>query len=243
VLRNAKFLRYALRVSPKTVVHVGADKGQDRAAYLQMGAKRIIWGEADPALAEALRQKYPGDLVVSGLFWDVPECSEPFYLTTSPSQNSAIKPLLESDVSIESEITLLTTNLDTVFTDQYFPQPLMLVVDVQGAEDRVLAGGKNFLKETQLAVIEIALKSQGYASMPSEASIDEIMFLHGFKKSIYRQGKNGTYKDQLYFRGTNFTVRTVSFLDFLFDFIMRIRHGLLTGHKMKIHYHCEKCNF
>ena len=55
----------------KTIVHVGAHRGQEAALYAKWGAARVIWVEADPETAHGLRQHLsemdaaPQDLALS----------------------------------------------------------------------------------------------------------------------------------------------------------------------------------
>ena len=41
-------MRNVLLIKPDLIIHVGADKGSDREEYSRLGAKEVIWLEADP---------------------------------------------------------------------------------------------------------------------------------------------------------------------------------------------------
>jgi FkbM family methyltransferase len=243
MLRNARFMKMVLGISPRTVIHVGADRGQDRNAYISMGVREIIWCEADPESADVLRRDYPTDKIISALFWDRPNKEVIFYQTTNSAQNSAIPPSEDSKIGVQKQIKLMTTSLDTHFKDFNFESPLMVVIDVQGAEEKVLQGGVTVLKKVKYAVIEVALSSQGYIHTPSEDSIDSIMTSLNFRKSLFRTGRSEQYKDQLFVRASSGRLMMIKVTDFVYNKLMCARHKVVKGHKIKTHYHCLKCEF
>ena len=56
MLRNSFFMRNVLLIKPDLIIHVGADKGSDREEYSKLGAKKVIWLEADPEQSRELCQ-------------------------------------------------------------------------------------------------------------------------------------------------------------------------------------------
>ena len=67
MLRNSFFMRNVLLIKPDLIIHVGADKGSDREEYSKLGAKKVIWLEADPENVNYLRKTYPDDQTISGI--------------------------------------------------------------------------------------------------------------------------------------------------------------------------------
>ena len=80
MLRNSFFMRRIPFINPYLVIHVGADKGQDRGEYSKLGVKRIIWLEADPKNVKYLNETYPNDQIISGVMSNEDNIKKPFYL-------------------------------------------------------------------------------------------------------------------------------------------------------------------
>lgn len=59
----------------------------------------------------------------------------------------------ESQYSLEIE----TTTLDELLASSHFEAPNIIKIDVQGAEDRVLRGGENVLKNAEVLIIELSI--------------------------------------------------------------------------------------
>jgi phospholipid N-methyltransferase len=79
-------MRVILFINPDLVIHVGADKGQDRGEYSKLGVKRIIWLEADPENVKYLNETYPNDQIISGVVSNEETGRKQFYLM----ENSAL---------------------------------------------------------------------------------------------------------------------------------------------------------
>ena len=243
MIRNSRFLRTVLRIHVGSVVHVGADKGQDRSDYIQMGAVEIIWCEADPTSGQALKEIFPEDQVNNSLYWDSDGLKLDFYQTNFSAQNSAVKLSKTSTTKVERVITLTTRTLSKDFGKQELQDPVLLNLDVQGAELRVLNGALDFLPKVKYLICEIAIKDQGYEIMPKEAEIDKILMNFGFRKSIARYGWGLDYKDQLYIKCSHSRILAIQFLDIIFDRALRVKHLITHRHLQALHYHCLKCNF
>jgi len=139
-------------------------------------------------------------------------------------------------------ISVKAHKLDTVLPAKQISKKSLLVIDVQGAEIEVLKGAQKLLRNAAFVVIEIALKSQGYAETPSQESINQALGVHGFKPSISRISHDGSYKDQLFLKSTWVTVLRIGLSDGIFDSFMKARHGLKFHHFPKQHYFCSRCN-
>jgi FkbM family methyltransferase len=242
MIRNSMFLTKVLGISPKLVIHVGADKGQDRTEYISVGAKKIIWCEADPVNVTYLRSKYPEDSVWSGIIWSRDNEVIQFHIMPNRAESSAILPINVDEISPAEVISLNTLTLDRIMADEVIPHQSLLTIDVQGAELEVLNGALSTLSRVGYAVIEIALTSQGYEITPTEEEIFSILKPLGFRRSIARYSHDEAYKDQLFVRTNLIRNYFIIFLDFVFDKFMKFRHLLLHHHLPKRHYSCRKCD-
>jgi FkbM family methyltransferase len=242
MLRNSSFMAHFLRIKPDLVIHVGADKGQNRNEYLKLGVNKIVWCEANPSNVKFLKKNYPKDLIISGIVSDKNSKRKNFYLMHNTSSGSAIAPSDETNVlKFRKIIKLKTLTLDSVFKPNS-SSSILLTIDVQGLEERVLIGAKTTLSSVNYVIIEIALVSQGYVYAPTIESINSILFESGFKPSISRISHDESYKDQLFIRGSNTRIMWIKIVDNIFDYVMRFRHFLKKGHFPKYHYYCITCN-
>jgi FkbM family methyltransferase len=240
MIRNFRFMNRVLRIKPNLVIHVGADKGQNRSTYLAMGAEKIIWCEADPLNIEFLENKFPTDRVIPAIVWDTDGDVLDFYVSDNSAQNSAIKPLKYKDLSVD-KIKCRASRLDTLLYDQKLNARTLLVIDVQGAEEHVLRGAIKTLKKIEYVIIEIALVNQGYEFTPSEKSITSFLANFDLRPSISRVSHDLKYKDQLYLKKPRIILNYINLTDYFFDIAMRIRHYWQYGHLPTRHYFCPKC--
>lgn len=243
MLRNPLLLRYGFGLSPKSIVHVGAHEGQNRPDYEKLGAKSVYWFEALPDFAQRLKAKYPKDRVYQGVAWDAMEEEIEFHEMRLSENSSAVKPLPSSNHTPIVVHSLKTLTLDQALASESFDQEVMLVLDVQGAELRVIKGAENFLKKTTYVVCEIGVTNQGYESVPTESELESLLLKSGFRKSIRRISKNELYFDQLFLKKSYAFILKTKVVDICFDLILRVRHFLVRFHVQRHHYHCDKCGF
>ena len=242
MLRNSRYLSSILRIKPNQVIHVGADKGQDRPEYVKIGCNYIVWCEADPSNVAYLKSNFPFDTVVNGIIWNKDSEALNFYQFENTAQNSAIMPLPNMAAEGTEIITIPSHRLDTVIEFENLVSPCLLVIDVQGAELEVLAGAREVLARTQFVVVEIALHSQGYSETPSQQAINSSLAILGFKPSISRVSHDNSYKDQLFVKSNRIRLIEISAIDYFFDIFMKFRHAMKKGHFPRYHYFCRHCN-
>lgn len=60
---------------------------------------------------------------------------------------------------VESMVRIPVSTLDAVFKDKlaHLPRPILLKLDVQGFEDRVLRGGEDFLSQCKAVILEVCI--------------------------------------------------------------------------------------
>jgi FkbM family methyltransferase len=246
MIRNSRFLYEVLKLRPQFVIHIGAHLGQDRAEYLALKCREIVWIEADPTTAGKLIEKYPEDKVINLAIWDEGGLSLELYQFQDEEQNSLIQPLLgnkREKLEIRS-IKVGTLTLDELFETPEFThlQGGWLTIDVQGAELHVLAGAGDSLKRIDYLVIEIANTSQGYAETPTLREVETILQKSDLHRSLSRISHDGTYTDYLFTRGSKKTRIIVNLIDSCFAFGTNSLHFLRKRHIKSSPFYCEKCN-
>jgi len=232
-------MRVILFINPDLVIHVGADKGQDRGEYSKLGVKRIIWLEADPENVRYLTETYPNDQIISGVVSNEDTSKKPFYLMNNPALNSAIPPINMNTTAFKKIIFIDSHKLDSVI--KIYADKTILVVDVQGAEEQVLDGAHLVLSKTKFVVIEIVQYNMGYIYQPSFDTILERLTTFGLKPSISRISHDESYRDVLFVKGPWIYLFWIKWSDNVFDKVMRVRHFMQKKHFPKRHYYCEIC--
>lgn len=240
MIRNSFLMRRVLFINPDQVIHVGADKGQDRGEYLKLGVKRIVWLEADPENVEYLNKTYPDDQAILGIVTNENRGKKPFYLMKNSALSSIIPPLNMNSTVFEKIIFIDSHKLDSVI-HIHKNNKIMLVIDVQGAEEQVIDGAQLILKKTKFVIIEIAQNNMGYTYQPSFETILGKLAEFDLKPSIYRISHDESYKDVLFVKGPSTYLLWINWLDKIFDRVMRIRHFMRKKHFPKRHYYCESC--
>ena len=175
-------------VSPRTVIDLGANVGQFAvaAANLFKGVK-IFSVEPDPRTADVLKQNLmsikQATVFVVAVGDSVGEAE--FYVNKDAQVSSMLK--LGSDrmrdfprSTVVEKITVPVTTLDTLFQGRKLEKPILVKIDVQGFEDRVIRGGKDFLKLTEWVLMEVSFADL-YEGEHNFKSLLELMDEHGFR--------------------------------------------------------------
>lgn len=121
-----------------------------------------------------------------------------FYLTTHAVSSSLLAPLPNPEIEFERKIKVDIQTLDYYFRD--VNEILLLKLDVQGAELKILEAGVQTLSKTKLVLTEV-LNSQMYEGCSQYYEVDEMLRQRGFLLySIFTSyNHDGTkYFDALY---------------------------------------------
>ena len=150
----------------RSIIDVGANVGQ--FATFARGAfpsAAIYSVEPLPACAATLRQKFAGDTRFEAFecaLGDAPAEVEMFQNDFTPS--SSLLRMGETHresfpfTARSSAVKVRVRTLDELFEGREIAAPLLLKVDVQGYESKVLAGGPRILAQAKLLVIEMSLE-------------------------------------------------------------------------------------
>lgn len=151
-------------VHPSTIVDVGANIGQFSVTAANIFPNATLVSiEPDPIIAEELRSNLPEAYRENVKVFAVGDtCGEVIFNVNADSQNSSILPLgidrkaafPENVVLREIPIPLVT--LDSLFSNEKLKKPILLKIDVQGFEDRVIKGAVHFLADVDWVILEIS---------------------------------------------------------------------------------------
>ncbi len=143
-------LRVPLR--PKCLLHIGANVGQEVPRYDEAGIV-AYHVEAMPDAFERLRvacRKHPGQIAVNACLDEVAGKTATFNVASN-SQSSSLLPLGRHSfsyprITYDATVEVVTTTVDDLMADGTLPETIdFAVLDVQGAETRVLAGASRLL--------------------------------------------------------------------------------------------------
>lgn len=198
----------------QSLVHVGANDGQERDIYAALGL-RVLWIEALPAVYDQLARNlegYEDNEAVCALPLDVAGQVTRFNVASNGGASSSILDFgLHSEVwpwvKFESQIQLTSTTLDTIAPPR---APAggwdAMVMDVQGAELKVLKGAEETLKSVRYVRVEAA-DFQAYQGQPSVEDIVLFLQRRGFtlarKNPVAEHLEGGRYWELLFERSGN----------------------------------------
>jgi len=175
-------------VQPATVIDVGANIGQFSvaASRLFLGAE-IFPIEPDSFVAKTLRKNIGPDisrnLYVTAIGDHIGMAT---FNVNSDSQVSSLLPLGKDrigafpDSVVLGQVSVPMTTLDELFGSCALKEPIFLKIDVQGFEDRVIAGAEVLLKRVKWVLMEVAF-SKLYEGERDFESLVELLKAHGFR--------------------------------------------------------------
>lgn len=179
-------------VAPATLLDVGANRGEySRAAqFLYPGAQLVLF-EPIPGLAARLRETWePQGARVHAVALERSEGEREFYFTAADDLSSLLPPtetlgeLVGSAEHTAAEpIAVRTARLDEIEDLAALPRPVLLKMDVQGAELDVLRGATSGLDAVDCIKLEYNFEPmyEGQVRLPElVAFLDD----HGFRRFV-----------------------------------------------------------
>lgn len=174
-----------------TIIHVGAHHGDEIPNYKKQ-YDRIIMIEADPSSFLVLKEKYQKEPNVELINIGVSDKKEniSFYRTSNEQSSSFFKlndPHIKQFPYVKQTdiINIETDTLDSII--KLNSRNNVLVIDVQGAELKVLNGALETLKQVKEIRLEINYE-ETYKGCCLMHEIDEFLYNNGFKRTVANFG-------------------------------------------------------
>ncbi len=147
----------------KTIIDIGANEGQFAAKMRQFFPEATIHSfEPIPAVFDILKQNFNGDSRFKPYCYglgDKNETVEFFANEYSPSSSllKMTEHLEHFDKAQKAKpINIQITTLNEILKDQKLEGPVLVKIDVQGFEDKVIAGGKDILAKADMVICEVS---------------------------------------------------------------------------------------
>lgn len=159
--------RFNIRESP--VLHLGAHYAEERDDYLVSKFEPVLWVEAIPEIylkAKELLSEYEKQDILNAVLSHKDNEVLPFYFTGEENSSSSIlKPYLiqasHPNTKINKTEYFMTTTLDTLLARNNYLQEnnIFMVLDLQGAEKKILDGASETLNFTNFILAEVSIRS------------------------------------------------------------------------------------
>lgn len=175
-------------VKPASVIDVGANVGQFAVAASKLFENSVVYPiEPDPLVVKLLR-KNVGEVTAKNIINTAigeKEGSAVFHVNSDPQVSSLLElgaDRVESypDSKVVKEIAVEVNTLDTLFSEVALQEPILLKIDVQGFEDKVIKGATQLLKRVSWILIEVSF-SELYEGESSFESIRVLLLSVGFE--------------------------------------------------------------
>jgi len=194
------------------VIHVGANTGQERVQYDDLGL-RVIWVEPIPEVFAELEKNieaFANQHAFQALLTDVEGKECEFHIASNDGASSSILELKQHrdiwpDVDFTTSIVLKSTTLASLVEKEKIDiaDYQALVLDTQGSELLVLQGGGGLLNAFTYVKTEVP-DFESYEGRCQLKDIDSFMETHGFKeysrKEFASRVEGGSYFDIIYRR-------------------------------------------
>jgi FkbM family methyltransferase len=192
VMPTVEHIKTFQRLVPKTLIDVGANKGQfslmaqylfpdiEIHAFEPLENERAIYGKV-------VRQ--PTKLYPTALGSKSGQAT--FFVTSRADSSSLLQPgLLQESaygVSTKARATVAVARLTDVIDLSKLPRPILLKIDVQGGELEVLRGAENGLPVIDMIYCEVSF-AQLYEGQPLANEITSYLAEQGFAlKGVFNQ--------------------------------------------------------
>jgi len=194
-----------------SLVHVGANTGQERALYDRYGLA-VTWIEPIPALYQELVKNirpYPRQVAIQALLTDRPGETLNLNVANNAGESSSIFDLaLHRDIWPEvcyiDRLQMKTDTLDGLLERGIVGWPIdAVVLDTQGSELMVLQGSEEVLRQTKYIKVEAA-DFEAYRGGATVETIEDFLKMRCFrlrrKTQFAEHPAGGKYYDLLFKR-------------------------------------------
>jgi FkbM family methyltransferase len=192
------------------VIHIGANKGQERYLYEKLGLN-VLWIEPIPNICQRLRKNvssFRKQIVLEALLLDRDDVDVVLHVANNGGASSSIMDFrLHSevwpDVKFTHDVTCRSKTLSRLLRDHEVDVAKYdaLVLDTQGSELMILHGASDLLSKFRIIQVEAAdfEAYEGGATVSQiEHFLSEFGFVLRFKSPFAERDGGGTYFDLVF---------------------------------------------
>lgn len=193
-------------VRPIGILHVGAHLAEENSEYRLNkydNGGGIIWVEAIPKIAEEIKSKLDPRVnkVYCAAIWNQEGKQMEFNVASQTASSSLLEFGLHKktypDIDVTKKIVVTTKRLDTLLSsDDLFE---LVVLDIQGAEDRAIESLGNRINEVKYIYMEISRKEL-YLGTKLVKEMDDYLDRLGFIRVFTAWDRRAKWGDALYVR-------------------------------------------
>lgn len=188
-------------ITPRGVLHIGANRGEEASIYLELGITKQVWYEANPEMYELLLKTIENnhDATAYNLCVGDEFKESVLHIANNAGQSSSVLPLgthavVHKDVFYTKDISVQMVRLDVLPMDEDLD---FLNIDIQGAELMALKGMGELLHQFKWAYLEVN-KAHLYENCPLIEELDEYLLKYGFERVETYWAGNTNWGDALY---------------------------------------------
>jgi FkbM family methyltransferase len=203
---SLKYLKEKYNLNLTNILHVGAHEAQELDDYIECGAKKIHWVEANTELAAKLTDRLDKSIhKVTNAVVSNEDNKEVVFKIANNTQSSSILDLGEHsnlfpDIYYIHEEKRLTKTLNSILTEEPFLDRInFLNIDIQGAELLALEGLYNHLNFIESIYIEIN-DSEVYKNCSKTNEIDKFLNKFNFERKEKYLYSNHPWGDAFYIK-------------------------------------------
>ena len=208
---SAAIARDNLPAQVRSVIHVGAHRGEEARLYDSMGWAPVWWIEMHPGLIATLDRlvgRKRGHHVIHAAVGGPQEAGQRrrIHQASNSYSSSLLEPKLHKTehpkVKFSRGPEVTTTTLDALAQLHHWPASgNLLVLDIQGMELAALEGGRDVLPSCCAVYCEVNT-AELYAGCGLLEQIDALLSEAGFKRTLLKMTSHG-WGDAIYCRKTD----------------------------------------
>jgi FkbM family methyltransferase len=184
--KNMDELKWLTEHNISTIIDIGAHKGESYYLFRKIFPNAAYNGfEPITHCFNELKKATSNDKNAEIFPYAVSDTDgkSTFYLTDNSYCSSLLKPEENTGKDYAGNYTeqqVELKRLDSIFAQRELKKEILIKIDVQGAEESVLSGGKNTLCKAKIVIIEISFEPL-YQHQPDFSTIYQFMKECGFK--------------------------------------------------------------
>lgn len=155
-------LLHKYRIECNSVLHIGGHFAEEAQLYSQSGISKVLFIEGDPKVFESMMkqiERFPGQDGICALLSDSDGLTDFYCASNEGASSSILKPNRhlkhKPQITFEEVSQLKSRTLDSLGLENFD----LIVIDVQGAEGMVIAGGIETISKAKALWIEVNVGS------------------------------------------------------------------------------------